>query len=67
MFVALKSKKNSAISLGKLRHFINEDCRSLSDDIPIDICISMSKGLKDFNGDCVEIIADDESMTFYNY
>lgn len=64
MFVTLKSKKGSTITLGELRHFINNDCRSLSDDTPIDICNVISK---DFNAGCATIIADDESVTFYNY
>lgn len=38
MFTTLKSKKHSSITLGELRQFINQDCRSLSDDTPIDIC-----------------------------
>lgn len=63
MFATLKSKKHSSITLGELRQFINQDCRSLSDDTPIDIC---NYDIEDLDTLCTTIIADDESITFYN-
>ena len=63
MFTTLKSKKHSSITLGELRQFINQDCRSLSDDTPIDIC---NCDVEDFDVECTTVIADDESVTFYN-
>lgn len=63
MFVTLKSKKHSSITLGELRQFINQDCRSLSDNTPIDIC---NCDIEDLDTLCTTIIADDESITFYN-
>lgn len=63
MFATLKSKKHSSITLGELRQFINQNCRSLSDDTPIDIC---DCAVKDLNTLCTTVIADDESVTFYN-
>lgn len=62
MFATLKSKKHSSITLGELRQFINNDCRSLSDDTPIDVC---NTSIDDFDSIC-SVIADDESVTFYN-
>lgn len=63
MFATLKSKKHSSITLGELRQFINNNCCSLSDDTPIDVC---NTSPNDFNVICTTIIADDESITFYN-
>lgn len=63
MFSTLKSKKHSSITLGELRQFINQDCRSLSDDTPIDIC---DCSVEDLSTLCTTVIADDESVTFYN-
>ena len=64
MFTTLKSKKHSSITLGELRQFINQDCRSLSDNTPIDIYnYNHFVNSRTF---CTEIIADDESITFYN-
>lgn len=63
MFATLKSKKHSSITLGELRQFINQDCRSLSDDTPIAIC---NCDIKDLSTLCTTVIADDESVTFYN-
>lgn len=63
MFATLKSKKHSSITLGELRQFINNDCRSLSDNTIIDIC---DCNITDLNTLCTTIIADDKSVTFYN-
>lgn len=63
MFATLKSKKHSSITLGELRHFINQNCRSLSDDTPIELCIS---DIVHFDVECATVIADDKSITFYN-
>ena len=63
MFTTLKSKKHSSITLGELRQFINQDCRSLSDDTLIDICDCSVEALSTL---CTTVIADDESVTFYN-
>lgn len=63
MFTTLKSKKHSSITLGELRQFINQDCRSLSDDTPIDI---FNCDVEDLSTLCTTVIADDESVTFYN-
>lgn len=63
MFATLKSKKHSSITLGELRQFINNDCRSLSDNTLIDIC---DCNIVDLNTLCTVVIADDESITFYN-
>ena len=63
MFATLKSKKYNSITLGELRQFINQDCRSLSNDTPINIyncCVEY------FDVECTTVIADDESVTFYN-
>lgn len=63
MFATLKSKKHKSIILGELRQFINQDCRSLSDNTFIEICNYSVKNLSTL---CTIIIADDESITFYN-
>lgn len=63
MFTTLKSKKHSSITLGELRQFINQDCRSLSDNTPIKIC---NLNVEELNTSCTTIIADDESITFYD-
>lgn len=63
MFASLKSKKHNNITLGELRQFINQDCRSLSDDTPIEIC---DCDIVHFDISCTKIIADDKSVTFYN-
>lgn len=63
MCATLKSKKHSSITLGELRQFINQDCRSLSDNTLIDIC---NCNVEDLSTLCTTIIADDESVTFYN-
>lgn len=63
MFATLKSKKHNSITLGELRQFINQDCRSLSDDTPIDICDCNVEALSTLY---ITVIADDESVTFYN-
>lgn len=63
MFATLKSKKHSSITLGKLRQFINNDCRSLSDNTLIAIC---DCNIVNLNTLCTAVIADDESITFYN-
>ena len=63
MFATLKGKKHSSITLGELRHFINDTCRSLPDDTPIEIC---DTDVDDFDCNCNVIIADDDSITFYN-
>lgn len=63
MFATLKSKKHSSITLGELRQFINQDCRSLSDDTLIDI---FNCNIEDLSTLCTTVIADNESITFYN-
>ena len=63
MFITLKSKKHSSITLGELRQFINQDCRSLSDDTPIDVC---NCDIEDLSTLSTTVIADYESVTFYN-
>lgn len=63
MFATLKSKKHSSITLGELRQFINQDCRSLSDNTRIEIC---DCGIVHFDVECITVIADDESVIFYN-
>lgn len=63
MFATLKSKKHSSITLGELRQFINQDCRSLSDNTPIEVC---NLNVEELNTSCTIIIADDESITFYD-
>ena len=63
MFATLKSKKHNSIILGKLRQFINQDCRSLSDDTSIEIC---DCSIEHFYVECTTVIADDKSVTFYN-
>lgn len=63
MFATLKSKKHSSITLGELRQFINENCRSLSDDAPIKLC---DHGIIDFDVECTTVIADNKSINFYN-
>lgn len=63
MFASLKNKEHSSITLGELRQFINQDCRSLSDDTPIEI---YDCDIEHFDVECTTVIADDESVTFYN-
>lgn len=63
MFATLKSKEHSSITLGELRQFINQDCRSLSDDTPIEI---YDCDIVHFDVECTTVIADDKSVTFYN-
>ena len=63
MFATLKSKEHSSITLGELRQFINQDCRSLSDDTPIEI---YDCDIEHFDVECTTVIADDKSVTFYN-
>lgn len=63
MFASLKNKEHSSITLGELRQFINQDCRSLSDDTPIEI---YDCDIEHFDVKCTTVIADDESVTFYN-
>ena len=63
MFATLKSKKHSSITLGELRQFINQYCRSLSDNTPIEVC---NLNVEELNTSCTTIIADDESITFYD-
>ena len=58
----LKNDDNSIINLGQLRQFLNKTCRSLPDNTPIKLSI-INEGLID---PCVEILADEESVEFYN-
>lgn len=64
MFAELSNEDASVITLGQLRAFINNDCAELSDDTPCMLnCIIEDKVVVD----CTQVLADEESVEFYNY
>lgn len=60
----LSHENKAVITLGELRQFLNKDCLSLSDDIPVTLSTLTEN---DVNVECNNVLADDESITFYNY
>ena len=63
MFV-LGNDDASILNLGKLRQFLNETCRSLPDSTPITI---NSVTEDDAIISCIQVLADKESVEFYNF
>lgn len=63
MFV-LGNDDTSTITLGQLREFITETCRSLPDDTPITINSNMGEQTV---VPCIQILADKESVELYNF
>lgn len=55
----------SVITLGQLRQFLNETCRSLSDDTPIELNAIMDE--HNAVVPCIQVLADDDSIEFYNF
>ena len=54
----------SVLNLGQLREFVNETCRSLPNSIPIMLnCISVEESIVP----CIQVLADYESVEFYNF
>lgn len=54
----------SILILGKLRQFLNETCRSLPNNIPIMLNCSVEEN---FIVPCIQVLADKESVEFYNF
>lgn len=54
----------SVITLGQLRQFLNETCQSLSDETPIMLNAEIAE---EPVVPCVQILADEESVEFYNF
>ena len=52
------------LNLGKLRQFLNETCRSLSDSTPI--MLNCTVGEEDVVP-CIQVLADEESVELYNF
>lgn len=60
----LKNYTGTCITLGQLRDFLNKDCEHLHDDTPITLNV-----IQEDNAvcECTQILADNESVEFYNY
>ena len=54
----------SVITLGQLRQFINETCQNLPDRTPILLNVASEE---DPISECVQILADADSVEFYNF
>ena len=54
----------SRLRLGQLRQFLNETCRSLPDSTPI--MLNCTVGEEDLLP-CIQVLADEESVEFYNF
>lgn len=58
-------KNKEVITLGELREFLTNTCKELSDDTPIQInAVSIED--KPVTS-CIEILADTDSVEFYNF
>ena len=60
----LVNNNESVIKLGQLRRFLNETCRSLPDSTPI--MLNCTVGEEDLVP-CIQVLADEESVEFYNF
>lgn len=54
----------SILNLGKLRQFLNETCRSLPNNTPIMLNCSIGENSI---VPCIQVLADEESVEFYNF
>lgn len=54
----------SVLTLGELRRFLNENCLSLPDNTPIMLNAAIEH---EPVVPCIQILADDESVEFYNF
>ena len=54
----------SILNLGKLRQFLNETCRSLPNNTPIMLNCSIGENSI---VPCIQVLADKESVEFYNF
>ena len=63
MFILLNDDA-SVIKLGQLRQFLNETCQSLPNNTPITISCSIRENSI---GPCIQVLADKESVEFYNF
>lgn len=54
----------STITLGQLREFITETCRSLPDDTPIMFNCTFGE---EAVVPCIQVLADKESVELYNF
>lgn len=60
----LGNDDGTILHLGQLRWFLNETCRSLPDSVPI----RLNSVIKDKPiVPCVQVLADEESVEFYNF
>ena len=63
MFV-LGNDDASILNLGKLRQFLNETCQSLPNNTPIMLNCSIGENSI---VPCIQVLADKESVEFYNF
>lgn len=54
----------SVVTLGQLRQFLNETCQSLPDETPIMLNVMIQEKAVE---PCILILADEESVEFYNF
>lgn len=54
----------SVLHLGQLRRFLNETCRSLPNSTPIMLNCSIGENSI---VPCIQVLADKESVEFYNF
>ena len=54
----------SILNLGKLRQFLNETCQSLPNNTPIMLNCSIGENSII---PCIQVLADKESVEFYNF
>lgn len=54
----------SILTLGKLRQFLNETCRSLPNSTPITLSCNIGENSI---VPCIQVLADKESVEFYNF
>ena len=54
----------SVLHLGQLRQFLNETCRSLPNNTPIMLNCSIGENSI---VPCIQVLADKESVEFYNF
>lgn len=60
----LENNDASTLSLGQLRWFLNETCRSLPDSTPVKLnCVLSEEAVVP----CIQVLADEESVEFYNF
>lgn len=58
------NNNTNVITLGQLKQFLNETCKELSDDTPI----MLNTTIEDEPiVPCIQVLADEESIEFYNY